>query len=252
MKKKFIIISDLDGTIIPEFKDNSSQEISSDVYETFLKIKNGGNKIIFATGRRPWNTKDIPDNLLSIADTLILANGAVILTKGKYDYNWISEEKIKVLFKYLNYSDINYYIDTEKATFSRYLMGNGDWTLSIDKAVFSIRLSLVDTEIISNLISIVNTLDLSLISWSNGEIIYIEILERGIDKWASSLKSIEEDIIGNSQIVGIGNDINDLKLLINADISIGVGNNPVINIFSKIRSTNEEELVFGLKKLLEG
>jgi Cof subfamily protein (haloacid dehalogenase superfamily) len=116
MKYKTIIV-DLDRTLLQTDKSLSKYTI-----DTLKKCKEKGMNLIVATGRPLRNTTEYND-ILNF-DSLVLSNGARIITKDKEIFNEINKNSAKKILNILEKHNIKITIETKETAYSNVKIDN--------------------------------------------------------------------------------------------------------------------------------
>lgn len=260
---KYILISDLDGTLI-----NSQSTISQknlDAIECF--VKHGGTFAI-ATGRTTQNIRPYIKNL-----TL---NGPCILCNGSVVYDFKQERHLKIdyienrlLIDYIRYcmetfkrmvieiftsemmyiitpkENIDKYVLLEKQVFESSTLDKvskmewvkvmlSDASENLQKA----QLSLADFELTTEIDSVFSHCS------------YLEILKKGVSK-GSGLKSLKQmPAYLDKIVVAVGDYDNDIEMIKAADIGIAVENarDCVKQVADKVTVSNDQDAIYDIIK----
>ena len=123
--KNNIIIVDLDRTLL-----HTDKSVSDYTIQTLKKCKNNDMKILVATGR-PLRNTTYYHNLINF-DSLVLSNGARIITKNKEILNSIDKESAKNIISILNEHNLTITIETLDKAYSNKMINNYESTISND------------------------------------------------------------------------------------------------------------------------
>lgn len=244
--ERWAIISDIDGSI-------HNKVVYPPIIECLNEARLQGHIVILASGRRLNNLEDIPEEILEVANGLVLANGSIIKTKNDTIFEYIDNDMSNIVKSFLDNLNINYYVDTATGMYSRFLRRSAfDWSTLREERVLSFRVMPDTIEKCANIISLINGLGLQTLTWQmkNTDRMYIEILPNNVNKWTSSKKLLGLLNVVNYKTLSIGDDLNDISMLINSDLSVGVGSLELLKFVTDVRADNLEELTRGLRALM--
>lgn len=238
--KDIILVSDLDGTIIP-----SSGVITQKNINAIKRFRELGGTFSIATGRAPLHAKYLCD-ILGVEGMIVCNNGACIFDVLKEKIVWAKnlDSGFKDIIKYVikNFkehvaiqaiSDNNkYFLVNETVLFKEAISKhfNDDDIIDVDNLVDNICkvLFLIDEDVfdtVANAISEHTSDEFELVR-SGGAC--FEMMSKGVTKGLPLPKLAE--LYGKSiaNVAAIGDYYNDIELLKNASISAAVGNAPDI------------------------
>lgn len=234
---KYLIISDLDGTLI-----NSQHFISQENLEAIsFFIKNGGSFAI-ATGRSKDNIRPYIENL-TLNGPCILYNGGGIynfqeerfLATELMDKNLVEEYIIYCMKNYKNMvveiftPDMLYiitpdhildpYVEREKQVYLRTTLDEvmkKDW---IKVLIYDSPESLQKAQSMLKDYNILDKVD-SFFS----QVFYLELIKKGISKGAALEKLKNSNQYSDKTIIAVGDYDNDVEMISSADVGIAVSN----------------------------
>ncbi|MCL6525135.1 MAG: Cof-type HAD-IIB family hydrolase [Thermoflavifilum sp.] len=249
MDEGWTLISDFDGCL---FSNSMPEDERAHVLTVLESIRHAGHTIIIASGRRPCAVAPELTPFLNIVDAFIFGNGAVIKIGEDVIVQNILPSKLRILCRHLDAIDSNYYVDSLTFTKSRFLRSKtGNWDRD-DASVFSVRVALKNIEEMARAINLSSSLGLDVIFWANGDVGILEFMERGVNKYSAAKRVIDILHKENRAVIAVGNDYNDLPMLLHADLSICVGNVPEeVKMASNVRAGTILELVNELSRLIE-
>lgn len=251
MSQYRLLALDLDGTTLTEEKI-----ITDETRKWITRAEQAGITVIFATGRGTQTTKSYWEEL-GLQSPMVLVNGAEIWANPDtlWERVYISREHIRDLHRLAEQWDAHYWgYSVESLTSKRNwseLMFERDWMK------FGIRHD--DLDKISDLRSIVE-------GWGTLEItrsasVNMEISPKGISKESGVRKVCDKLGIGMEQVIAIGDNMNDYRLIRAAGLGVAMGNadEQLKLVADAVTETNEQDgvakaiqrYVFGLDIGLE-
>lgn len=238
-----MICLDLDGTLL-----NSKKEISQNNQDILNRLSHQGIKIVIATGRHldfaKYLTNDLDNNHIIISN-----NGAGVfdLKQGKSYVSYIDEDLVKRLVNISMANDEYPYIYTD-CTVSGWDIG---LTKEFDTEAFintivrsSDRIRILNTHNdLKHVLSIVvsapedklNNIieqgkeELKNLSYHVMDKMYdnysmLEIMDKNVSKWSGIKKIAEEFSINDDEIICFGDEVNDIEMLVNSGLGVGMKN----------------------------
>lgn len=235
--EKYILISDLDGTLI-----NSKQEVSRENREAVKYFIDNGGVFSIATGRNTQNIRPYIKGL-EINGPCILYNGSAVYDFGREKFFNTEYLENKLVIDYIEYCmdrfngmvveiftpDKMYIVTPEENVDPFVLRENQEFELADIKEVFKknwIKVMLSDSH--QNLLEAEKTLKAYGLEEQVGSVFsheyYFEILKKDISKGAA-LKYIRQmEEYKDRSIVAVGDFDNDIEMIKGADVGIAVDN----------------------------
>lgn len=258
MKNKYVILFDVDGTLVETGKTN----VSENVIESLKYAKEKGNILVICTGRSLQSSKKV--NCIDIFNYLACLMGSVIYNNEEQKIIYESDNKING--EYVR-PLIEYFIETKKLwTYKDECQDKTTYINERGNSIFNAKIVNVN-EVIKDIdigIPIFQLLaDESIINediikkYDNLEFIkmpenYYDILKKGLSK-ANAVKYFKKQF-PDYKIVAIGDSNNDIPMLENADISIVMGNaNDDVKKSAKFitKSVLEDGVSFAINEILK-
>lgn len=240
MLKYKIIVSDADGTLL-----NKKREISQRTKDLIKKYMEYGGIFTLATGRMEISAKKYMD-LLELKDLVILYNGSklvdlkndITVYEKKLELN-IAKKALEVLQEYkfnvFVYLNKNIYVNEINDVVETYMEKDGVTCKSVGN-LFQF-LSEAPTKILiigdeskfEDLIFKVNIAISGEINSVHSEKKYLEILPEGVSKGEALRQMANFYNIPLSQVIAIGDDLNDLSMIKAAGLGVVMKNgNPLL------------------------
>jgi HAD-superfamily hydrolase, subfamily IIB len=234
MRKIRLVVSDLDGTLLDE-----SHELSSELMERIRRYTAQGGLFTIATGRNWYATKRIVEQA-SIHVPVILCNGAVLADPSAIYYESglatdimadllieAGKSGIAVLlfehdnvFGFGSEQGINRFCDKEKVSCEVIPARKEDLL-----RVKALKVVLVGPYESSLSLWQEHRMDVSgQIGFIRSEEDFFEIVKKGENKGVAMLKLAERLGITKDEILAIGNHMNDKEMLMEAGIGVAVSN----------------------------
>lgn len=262
MKYKMVVL-DLDGTLL----DNEKQINDKNVY-ILNELHNKGVEIVIATGRNYYMAKKLTAQIESLQPVILSNNGSVARqshTDEVLDYNYLDPvyfEKIyneglkRNLHPFIHVDEYNkgYDIIYEKEDFERTYLGY------IKKDYNRAKLIKFDAFKIDKILSVcyfdeynklsdfgyemINEKRYNTIFNRNlGNIALLEFLHTEGCKWCSLKKYAEQKNIRPEEIIAMGDDNNDIKMLENVGMGIAMlnGTEEIKNAAKRISKNNNND-----------
>lgn len=218
--KNNIIIVDLDRTLL-----HTDKSVSDYTIQTLKKCKNNDMKILVATGR-PLRNTTYYHNLINF-DSLVLSNGARIITKNKEILNSIDKESAKNIISILNEHNLTITIETLDKAYSNKMINNYESTISNDLN------NVIDkNEILKIIIGIENKNTIDLVRKYMTENIYytiahekvIQIMSKNASKFNGISTVLEENNLNIENTIFFGDDNDDIESIKNCNIGVSMSN----------------------------
>ena len=217
-----LIVSDLDGTIVPE----GTFDINEEYDKTFEKILDKGINVILASGRHANNIKKL---LPSIKDRVYILsdNGATLLHKDKpIIKHYLKTDTVKFLLDYLHdemncevalSNDVGYYTEKRDKFINENVFSNvkevGYIVDNVHEYLQDVTKLTVMSKTPAKIISILKEkYDKELNILQSGSI-WFDITAKGINK-GEGVKYVQNLLnINKDETIGFGNSENDISLL---------------------------------------
>ena len=104
-----MFVSDIDSTLF----DHVNDYVHEEVIDVFRKLKEKGYLIVYNTSRSYEEMKNVPQELLELADAQILLNGAYVIKDGKIEVTYLPDEDVKRIIPFLDEHDVTYRYATD-------------------------------------------------------------------------------------------------------------------------------------------
>ena len=218
--KNNIIIVDLDRTLL-----HTDKSISDYTIQTLKKCKSNNMKIFVATGR-PLRNTTYYHNIINF-DSLVLSNGARIITKDKEILNSIDKKSAKKIISILKKHDLTITIETLNKAYSNKKIDNYESTISNDLN------DIIDkNEILKIIIGIEKGDTIDLIKKYITEDIYytvahetvIQIMSKNASKFKGINKVLEENNLNIENTIFFGDDNDDIESIKNCNVGVSMSN----------------------------
>ena len=221
-----LVAIDLDGTLL-----NSYGVVTEYTKQVLRKISQKNVEIVLASGRPIDSIKTIA-NEIGGQNYFIAGNGALIydLKKDEIIYEkYMSKEKVLEIIKICEENSISYNVYTEKTIRKLKTIDNIDILDVSHMSRKTIRDGSEEFQI---------------------EYYYTEISSKNVDKWDAILYLIKKLNIEPKEVVAVGDNINDKKMIINSGLGIAMfGSTKQVTDYSDyITQSNNED---GVAKALE-
>ncbi len=256
---KYILISDLDGTLL-----KGENYISPKDIEAIKYFQKEGGKFSVATGRSLNRVKFIKEKL-DIDLPVILLNGAEIvdintekILWGKYmhesvlevikDFNSKNSECGIIAFS----KDKDYFINPEiffeilgDLNDFRYVNATTeDIKLPVNKVVFYSH-----SDILEYLISEYKDY-LDKLTFTKSDINFYEIIDKTVNK-GNALEILKEMMNFNGyNLIAVGDNLNDLEMILKADLGVTAGHNCAVLYDVADKIIDKEDVIYNLMKEL--
>lgn len=265
-----LIALDIDGTLL-----TSAEELSPRVRKAIKSAQQRGLCVTLATGRRfcrtqPWATA------LGLTVPVVVLNGAVVVNpeSGQVVYKRGIELALATeVLSILDHSKINYVIYTGVSAGEHLEMPRGMWDVGhhvimkycgdsvqpvdqLDLSEPPIKIAVLDqAEKVRPVVEVLNNklggkLNIMVFGTDNAQWLGIEILDRQCTK-ASGVGRVVQDLgISFSEVLAIGDNINDIEMIEWAGLGIAMANAPkeVREIADYVAPSNDDD---GVAQVIE-
>lgn len=271
-----LIAIDLDGTLL-----NDDKEISLENIKTIQELIEKGYEVVIATGRRYWSAKDLT-KVINRDITILANNGNIVrnssndeVLNAKYielkDFRTIMKEgKERNLYPIIHVDgyeegyDIIVELENENENYFNFLKGEtrikqiNNYLEIIDQNILAVvyagfksELNSFHLDINKKYPNIYNTHIMENITVAEA---LLEIMNPLGTKWHSLSEYATSKGINPKEIITIGDDNNDIGMIKNAGLGIGMKNaslsvKSVSDIITK-KDNNESGVAFELKRVL--
>lgn len=228
-----LIALDLDDTLLTKDK-----QVSTENKRWISKAVAAGVEVVFATGRGLERVEDIRQTL-NLNTSMVLLNGAEVWKKPDelLERHYIGKENIKMLYSLAKESGAKFWGYSGKS-----ITRGRDWSedmLKKDWLKFGMRHQ--DQAVMDDVRSKLqanDTLEVTSSSSSN-----VEISQKGISKETGIQRICEEKNIKMNQVMAVGDNLNDLRLIKSAGLGVAMGNaDPRLKeVADEITVTNEQD-----------
>lgn len=258
MKYK-LIISDIDGTLVDE-----NQNISENVLAKINQYQDKGGIFAIASGRIEESVKKYCEQL-DINTPCILYNGAKIVDvlNDKCIYEEIlTQEQIETVFEMLQsckvdviiYSNNKAYIKERNNVLDNYMKKDGIACVEYKdiRSIYPITkiLMIGEGDTLDNFEKKLRLSDMSMPYIVRSEPTYLEVLPCNTSKGEALMKLSEYMGIALDEIVAVGDNLNDIEMIINAGVGVAVMNaHPqLIEVADYVTATNIDD---GVAKVID-
>lgn len=251
MKYKTIIV-DLDRTLL-----HTDKSVSKYTIDTLKKCKEKGMNLVVATGRPLRNTTEYNDILHF--DSLVLSNGARIITKDKEIFNQINKKSIKKILSILKKHNFKITIETKDTAYSNVKIDNFETIVVND-----LNKVIEENEILKIIIGIEDENTINTVKEYIDENVYYTVAHKVVVQIMSSeatkLKGVEKVFEINNlsfeESIFFGDDNDDIGLIQKCKTGVSMSNaiEKVKEASDVITSSNDEDGVakFIIENVLEG
>lgn len=237
--KNNIIIVDLDRTLL-----HTDKSVSEYTLETLKKCKEKDIKLIVATGRPLRNTTYYHE--LINFDSLVLSNGARIISKDKEILNPIDKTSAKKIVSILNKHNLTITLETLDKAYSNIKIDNFESTISND-----LNKVIDENEILKIIIGIENKNTINILKEYLSENVYytiaheivIQIMSTNASKFNGIKKVLELNNLDIENTIFFGDDNDDIESIKNCNIGVSMSNaiNNVKEVANFITLSNDED-----------
>lgn len=237
--KNNIIIVDLDRTLL-----HTDKSISDYTIETLKKCKNNNIKIIVATGR-PLRNTTYYHNIINF-DSLVLSNGARIITKNNEILNSIDKNSAKKIISILKEYDFTITIETLNKAYSNKIIDNFETTVTNDlnkvieeNELLKIILGIKDNET-TNILKDYLTQD---VYYTIAHNTVIQIMSKKASKFQGITTVLELNSLNIDNTIFFGDDNDDIESIKNCNIGVSMLNaiKEVKDVSNYITLSNDED-----------
>lgn len=228
-----LIALDLDDTLL-----NKNKQVTEESKRWISKAVETGIEVVFATGRGMERVEDIRQTL-NLSTSMVLLNGAdVWAAPGKpLERHYIGKENIEKLYAMATELGVKFWGYSGEA-----ITRGRDWTdemLKRDWLKFGMRHP--DDAVMNTVrekLELNPTLEVTRSARTN-----IEISKKGISKETGIRKICEMKDIPMDQVMAIGDNLNDLRLIQAAGLGVAMGNADarLKNVADDVTDTNERD-----------
>lgn len=244
-----MVVTDLDGTLL-----NNEKKISDkDVY-TLNKLYENGIKIVIATGRNYFMAKNLTEQIKNLNPVILANNGAVVRhsdTDKLIEFNYLDSKVFEEIYncglrynlnpvihvdEYMNGYDIIYEHENTEETYLGYVKNDDIRSKRIKFSPNDINkiLAVCYLEEYNKLIDFSNEMNTinnnrfnSICNRNISKRALLEFLHVDGCKWRSLKKYIDSINIKPDEIISLGDDNNDIELIIRSGIGIAMKNGTV-------------------------
>ena len=228
-----MIALDLDETVLTRNK-----EISTGNRKWIHRAYNEGVIVTIATGRGYKTVKDIYESL-GLDIPMVLANGAEIWRKSGHILKrlYIEKSDIRMLHNIAKDAGLTFwgYADDQHVPGKR-------WTgASFDLNFFKFGMRSDDPQVIHHLRKELQGYETIKVTWSNTDL--VEISRKGVSKETGVRLLCDHLDIDLSEVIAIGDNMNDFELISAAGLGVAMGNaQPELKaIADEVTDTNEND-----------
>ncbi|GIP35458.1 Cof-type HAD-IIB family hydrolase [Paenibacillus sp. J2TS4] len=228
-----LLALDLDETVL-----DPEGEISEENKEWIGRADKAGVVVVITTGRGRERVEHIRKEL-GLDTPMVLANGAELWEKPEQllQRYYISQEDIRMLHAEATKAGVNFWgYNDEK------LIRSAEWTDDMFEMNFlKFGMSHPDQQVVNSLREKLQTCPTLKITWSAAH--NIEISQNGVSK-ETGIRTICDHLgIQMSEVMAIGDNINDLELIQTAGLGVAMGNGEerLKRVADRITDTNEQD-----------
>lgn len=228
-----MIALDLDETVLTRNK-----EISTENREWIHRAYNEGVIVTFATGRGYKTVKDIYESL-GLDIPMVLANGAEIWEKSGQILKrlYIEQNDIRMLHNIAKDADLTFwgYSDDQHVPGKKWT----EESFALNFFKFAMRSD--DPQVIYHLRKELQGYETIKVTWSNTDL--VEISRKGVSKETGVRILCDHFGIDLSEVIAIGDNMNDMELIQAAGLGVAMGNaqSELKAVADEVTDTNEND-----------
>ena len=236
-----LIASDIDETLVDKFKNVPQRNI-----DAIARAKDAGLVVMLATGRGPYELRDIPEQAGVVAEDrfIICCNGAIILdalSREIVSSKPLDFKYAKNVFDYAKKNNLQYFIYTLEKKYAinlDFIEENDEFTNKTNVEIITgDNIDFLKDKIILKAllkdpnIDFLHSIEVDIAAATNYDVeiayssdMFMEINAKGVDKGIALEKVCKHYGFDISEAMAIGDNYNDVAMLEAAGLSVAVAN----------------------------